>query len=155
MCLINLQQCNISLHKFQKVLLKHYSLLTCFSKKWATLVRYCEGTVGKTLSAVSKSPLITAVWYSKTDRSKLKQNIMLVFLGKKINFYIYMNDNRNYWYLLIYYQPTFFTKQPCLPACLQRLAYLKMKFWIKFGPYIIIIFLSSQMDSLNYLPNIT
>lgn len=43
---------------------------TCFSRKWATRIRCSFGTVGKTLSAVSKSLLITAVWYSNTDNSK-------------------------------------------------------------------------------------
>lgn len=47
-----------------------WSKRTCFSKKCATLVRWSWGMVGNTRSAVSKSPLITAVWYSKTDRSR-------------------------------------------------------------------------------------
>ena len=43
----------------------------CFSRKCATLVLCSLGTVCKTLSAVSKSLLMTAVWYSRTEtRSK-------------------------------------------------------------------------------------
>lgn len=44
--------------------------LTCFSRKCATLVRCSLGIVGSTLSAIPKSLLITAVWYSNTETSR-------------------------------------------------------------------------------------
>lgn len=48
------------------------SKCTCFSKKWATLILCSLGIVGRTLSAVPKSLLMTAVWYSSTDSSREK-----------------------------------------------------------------------------------
>lgn len=54
---------------FESAHLCRSGVLTCFSRKCATLVRWSCGTVGSTRSAVSKSPRITAVWYSSTDSS--------------------------------------------------------------------------------------